>query len=144
MTSLTTAGGLLSFVSAGIAPVAELGIFAAVGVMLALCFSLVALPAMLAVFPLKSKHQSSSKLNYSHRLDSCLTATGDFATRHPWPVVIVSGLLLTGSLLLASTLSFSHNSLIYLSENVPVRKAIELIDHKMKGSLNVEIIVDTE
>ena len=53
MTGLTTAGGLASFVWAEVAPVAELGIVGPLGVILAMIFALVLLPALLAVVPLR-------------------------------------------------------------------------------------------
>jgi predicted RND superfamily exporter protein len=48
MTSLTTAVGLLSFTTAQLAPIADLGRFAAAGELLALLLTLVLLPALLA------------------------------------------------------------------------------------------------
>lgn len=140
MTTMTTAGGLLSFATAGIAPVANLGIFAAVGVSLALLFTLVALPAMLAVTPMRKKDVIRTS---GSGLDNFLGGVGDFATAHPWKIVIISVFLFLGSLLLALQLHFSHNSLTYLKEDVPVRKATEIIDSKLKGSVNVEVLVDT-
>ena len=53
MTSLTTAGGLLSFARADVAPIADLGIYAAFGVMLAFAFTIIILPALIALVPLK-------------------------------------------------------------------------------------------
>ncbi len=130
----------MSFVSAGIAPVANLGIFAAIGVVLALLFTLVTLPALLAITPIRKKKQGY----VSHeRLDSFLANIGGFATTHPWKVVIVSLFLFLGGMVLALQLNFSHNSLTYLKEEVPVRKATETIDRKLKGSVNVEVLVDT-
>ena len=142
MTSLTTAGGLLSFVSAGIEPVAQLGIFAAVGVMLALFFSLVTLPALLGATPLKNKKGREAGSSFS-KLDTLLAAVGDFATKHPWPVILCSIVVLLSSLALSLQLNFSHNSLLYLDEKAPVRQATETIDRHMKGSLNVEILLDS-
>ena len=56
MTSLTTAMGLLSFIWADIAIIAQLGYIAPVGVMLALVYTLILLPALIAVFfPVKMK-----------------------------------------------------------------------------------------
>ena len=142
MTSLTTATGLLSFVSSGIAPVANLGVFAAIGVMLALIFTIVTLPALLAITPM-SKKRSVSKHDLPSRLDNFLAGIGDFATTHPWKVVGFSTLLFFGALTLSLQLKFSHNSLTYLREDVPVRIATELIDNKMKGSVTVDFLVDT-
>ena len=48
MTSLTTAVGLWSFSFSGVAPVADLGIFASSGVMIGLLFTLVFLPALIS------------------------------------------------------------------------------------------------
>ncbi|MEN8262125.1 MAG: MMPL family transporter [Nitrospirota bacterium] len=142
MTSLTTAGGLLSFVTSGIEPVTNLGIFAAIGVMLALGFTLVTLPALLSVTPQKKQKPYTDDTSLS-KLDNMLAAIGDFATRYPWRVVIVSCCLFLGALLLALQLRFTHNSLIYLKKDVPVRVATELIDDKMNGSIGVEFLIDT-
>ncbi len=142
MTSLTTAGGLFSFVNSGIAPIANLGKFAAVGVLLALIFSLVSLPALLAVTPVRKKSMKSDNSTGSG-LDMILAGIGDFATVHPWKIVFVSVIIFIGSLVLALQLKFSHNSLNYLKEDVPVRVATEVIDKEMKGSFNIEIVLDT-
>ncbi len=55
MTSITTASGLLSFSTAAVAPIADLGVFAAAGVMLALMFTVILLPALLSIFPSSEK-----------------------------------------------------------------------------------------
>lgn len=143
MTSLTTAAGLLSFVSSGIAPVANLGFFAAIGVMLALVFTLVTLPALLSLTPYKKPLKDTGGAPFS-RLDTLLAGIGDFAAGHPRKVVIISIFLFLSALVLALQLRFTHNSLIYLKEDAPVRMATELIDSKLKGSLNVEFLIDTE
>ncbi len=142
MTSLTTAAGLLSFVNSGIAPVANLGIFAAVGVLMALVFSLVTLPALLAVTPVRKKNPKSD-ISTRSGLDMFLAGIGDFATTHPWKIVFFSLIIFIGSLFMALQLKFSHNSLNYLREDVPVRVATDLIDKEMKGSFNIEIVLDT-
>ena len=54
LTSLTTAGGLMSFAGSELAPVADLGIYAPAGVLFTLLYSLTLLPALLAVVPLRS------------------------------------------------------------------------------------------
>jgi predicted RND superfamily exporter protein len=76
-------------------------------------------------------------------LDMFLAGIGDFATAHPWKIVFVSVFIFFGALLLSLQLKFSHNSLNYLKEDVPVRIATDLIDKEMKGSFNIEIVFDT-
>ncbi|MCP4750461.1 MAG: MMPL family transporter, partial [Proteobacteria bacterium] len=53
MTGLTTAAGLMSFSTARVEPIAELGFFAACGVLISLCLTLLLLPALLAIVPAK-------------------------------------------------------------------------------------------
>jgi len=142
MTSLTTSGGLMSFVNSGIAPVASLGVFAAVGVQLALVFSLVTLPALLAVTPVRKKSIKVDPTAQSG-LDRFLAGVGDFATANPWKIVLVSAFMFLGALFLALQLQFSHNSLNYLKKDVPIRLATDLIDKEMKGSFNIEVMIDT-
>lgn len=62
-TSLTTAVGFLSFCLSPLAPVRTFGIFMAVGVLVCLLWSLVAVPALLVSLPERAWHASGS----SHR-----------------------------------------------------------------------------
>ncbi|MBW1815243.1 MAG: MMPL family transporter, partial [Deltaproteobacteria bacterium] len=55
MTSLTTAAGLLSFSTAELVTIAEMGRFAAAGVMIALVYTVTLLPALIAIVPIKIK-----------------------------------------------------------------------------------------
>ena len=51
MTSLTTATGLGSFATAEVAPIADLGRFASLGVIFSLFYTVILLPALLAIIP---------------------------------------------------------------------------------------------
>ena len=56
MTSLTTAGGLWSFSFSELAPVADSGKFASAGVIIGLLYTVILLPTLLALFPIKPWH----------------------------------------------------------------------------------------
>jgi len=142
LTTLTTAAGLSSFGISKVAPIAELGIFAAVGVMLALIFTLILLPALLAAAPakaIKSTQASSGKST----IDGILMWVGRFSTRNAIRITITCSLLLILSLVAASRLSFTHDVLKWLPETEAVRISTETIDHSLKGSVAMEVIVDT-
>ena len=55
MTNLTTASGLMSFATSEVAPVADLGVFAGIGVLNAFVNTVILLPAMLALVPLRAR-----------------------------------------------------------------------------------------
>jgi predicted RND superfamily exporter protein len=142
MTCLTTAGGLVSFAAAELAPIAAFGVFAPVGVVIALLFTLVLLPAFTAVFPMREKREPAGRVNlvFSQRL---LVRTGDFATAHAPAITLVSAGLLCAALLGASLLRFSHNPIEWFPEDDPFRQSADLLNRELRGALFMELLVDT-
>ncbi len=142
MTSMTTAGGLLSFSGAKIAPIADLGIFAASGVMLALLYTLLLLPALIAIFPVRRKEE---KRNYSVIFfDRMLIGAGNFATRRPWFVLTLTGVILVIAAYGVAQLRFSHNPVAWFPKDDPFPNSVKVIDKGLKGSMVLEAVVDTK
>jgi predicted RND superfamily exporter protein len=141
MTSLTTAGGLMSFYAAEVAPISQLGFIAPLGVMLALVYSVVLLPALLAVVPLRPAR--AAPLTRNIPLQRLLHGCGVLAIRRPWPVAGVWALALLLSALGASRLRFSQDELLWFPEDEPIRQATALIDRDLKGVMSLEVVLDT-
>jgi predicted RND superfamily exporter protein len=143
LTSLTTAAGLASFVTAAIAPVAVLGVLAPAGVMIALFLTLTLLPAILAIAPLGSPggHMATDGEN---AIDRLLAGFGRFATHRPWWVVGVSITLALVAGVGASRLALSHDPIGWLDpENSLVADTL-FIDEKLGGSMSFEVLLETE
>jgi predicted RND superfamily exporter protein len=141
MTSLTTAAGLASFASADVAPIADLGLFSAIGVMLSLFFTLVFLPAVLAVIPLKIKAVTEN--NKETFFDRMIDWVTDFTTSRPKLIVGLASVGIAVSLFGLPRLQFSHNILNWLPEDLAVRTATETIDKNLRGSVALEVVLDT-
>jgi predicted RND superfamily exporter protein len=142
MTSLTTAAGLLSFSVAELAPIAYLGIIAPIGVMLAMVYSLVFLPALLAVTPLKAvRERGTGSINAM--LTRWLVRTGDLVTRHPWRVLAVTGVVLAIGLGGVLQARFSHDAVEWFPEHEPLRIASDVMDREFKGAASLEVLIDT-
>ena len=142
MTSLTTAAGLLSFSTAAIAPIADLGIFAAVGIMIALVNTLVLLPAILAILPIKpakEKHLEKSK-----KMDAILKAIADFGANNAKAIVGVSAIIAIVWTYFAASVEFKHDPLSWQPDNSPVKIATHTVDKELKGSVTMEVIIDTK
>ncbi|MDA7578965.1 MMPL family transporter, partial [bacterium] len=142
MTSITTAVGLWSFSFSGVAPVADLGIFASSGVMVGLVFTLIFLPSLISLTkfrPLKQKIGKDGKT----LMDKMLTGISVFATGRPKLIVSVSAILIICAAIIASQLRFSHFPLQWLPEDNFARVATEAVDENLKGSLTLEVIIDT-
>ncbi len=142
MTSLTTAAGLLSFSTSEVAPMADLGIFASAGVILALIYTTMLLPPLIAIIPVRVEIKSSEKARQA-TMDRILTAIADFSTGKPWLIVITSAIIIIISFGLASQLRFSHNPMKWLPESMEIKRATVLLDEKLKGTMAAEIILDT-
>ena len=142
MTNVTTACGLLSFSTAELAPIADIGVFAGIGVMLAFINTIVLLPALLAIVPIPFKKPRAGKRQLSV-MDRFLTHVGNFSTGHPAAVMVVTGLVVVLSVAAISRIRFSHHPLSWFPKNSAVRTATEKIDHELRGSISLEVVIDT-
>ena len=143
LTSLTTAGGLMSFLAAEIAPVARLGMIAPIGVILTLILALTLLPALLVVSPLRRKSRSpDSQSPGTGILVAAMVRWGGWVQEHPKSVLLAAGLLVIVASDGVSRLRFSHDPLDWLLPEDPVRIAVARMDEALNGVTSVEILVD--
>jgi predicted RND superfamily exporter protein len=141
MTSLTTAGALLSFLVAELAPVAVLGYTAPAGVMIALLFTIVLLPALVAVFPIGAG--SAVNRRRMRAIQRLLVRCGEFSVLHARWVVFCSAALVAMAALGISQLRLSHSPIKWFPEDNPYRIATDMMNEQMGGALFLEVLVDT-
>ena len=141
LTSLTTAGGLASFVAAEISPVAQLGVIAPLGVLIALGYSLVLLPALLAAVPMHAPRGNSQGV--AGPVTATLTRIADLSTRRPVAVLVATAVVLVLAIPGIRQIHFGNDALSLLFEDDPLRLAIERIDRAFEGTTPVEILIDT-
>jgi len=143
MTSLTTAAGLASFSGAEVAPIADLGMIAALGILLSLFLNLTFLPAILSLLPLKAKSSTRAKKRHD-RMDSVLLWVARFTTNRAWLILSICTIIIGVSIAGITQLRFSHQPFKWLSIEEPSRLALDLIDDRLKGASAIEIVVDTK
>ncbi len=142
MTNMTTAAGLLSFAGADVAPVADLGIFASVGVMLSFFYTVILLPPLVALVPFRSRQTSRSAKNQL-RMDRLLMGISRIATTHPRRILAISATVILLSVAGASQIRFSHYPLQWFKIDNTIRMDTEKIDNTMRGSMTIEVVLDT-
>jgi len=142
MTNVTTACGLLSFATSEVAPIADLGVFAGIGVLLAFVYTVVLLPALLAVLPLPVK-RSKTVSDKTSMMNRFLTRIGNFSTGHPYFILGTCSILVVLAVLAALNIRFSHDVLRWFPPKNEIRIATEKLDQSMRGTLNLEVIIDT-
>ena len=142
MTSLTTIVGLLSFSFTEIAPIAHLGIFAAIGIAICLALTLIFLPALLSilkVLPGKEREILYEKSFYNRML----TWMGRTGIHHAHDIYILSFIAFILILPGFFKFNFSHNMLHYFSEDDPFIEQTILIEDETSGFRALEVVVDT-
>jgi len=138
MTSFTTAASLASFSISDIAPVAALGIFSAIGVMLALLLTLVFIPIMLSFLPIKHKQKDEDSF-----LDAFMIKIANFSINYSKSIAFTALAVVISSLVLGSQMQFSHNPLHWFKKDNMVRINTETIDKELRGSISIEVVLDT-
>jgi hydrophobe/amphiphile efflux-3 (HAE3) family protein len=142
MTGLTTAAGLFAFSTAEMAPVAHLGIFGGTGVLISLVYTLVLIPAILALWPVR-RHP---RLGWGWRaggFDRLLSGVADFATAHPWSITIAGAAIIVVAAIGLYSLKFEMNIKNWIPASLEIRQDIDLLDKELKGSISLEMIIDT-
>ncbi|MBW2722933.1 MAG: RND family transporter [Deltaproteobacteria bacterium] len=141
MTALTTAGGLVSFLSAEVRPVADLGIFAPMGIGLGLIYCMVLLPALLHTIPLK--RLPARQAGQASWIERALLWTGDRCVHHPKTVLGCMSAILLFAVVGITRLTFSYDPISWFPEDDPVRVATEFVNAEFGGTVSLEILIDT-
>jgi len=139
MTSVTTAIGVGSFYGSEVAPIADLGIFASLGVMISLFLTLTLLPALLCITQLKPKKQQGVG-----KFDELMGILALFPIQYYRSIIVGSAILVVVALFASSKIELSHNPLYWFQPGQYDRVSTEVIDKSMNGSVTIEVIVDTK
>jgi predicted RND superfamily exporter protein len=141
LTSLTTAVGFLSFSFAELSSIAELGLYSAAGVMLALLYTVVILPSVLAIIPIRPDVASRKGSPF---VDHVLLSFARFSTAYPREILGLSLVVFVMSFVFVLDLTFSHDPISGFPEDATIRTDLSRIDEALKGIAALEVVVDTK
>jgi len=139
MTSVTTAIGVGSFFGSEVAPIADLGTFASLGVMVSLFLTLTLLPALLSITKLKQKVKTEAGT-----LDKIMQKLSIIPIRYYKSIIGVSAVLVIVALFASTKIELSHNPLYWFQPDDYDRVSTETIDKAMNGSVTIEVVVDSK
>ncbi len=150
-TSLTTAVGFFSFITATIRPVKAMGLFTALGVLIAFILTVTFLPALLTLFrkkfeknvddyakTLRSNTISNPKKGMLLRIP---VKIGEFSTTHVKPIVMVFVLLVILTAFGASKIKFNTNVTEFFDEKSTFMQDFKFIENNLGGYYNGDIVV---
>jgi len=140
MTSLTTAVGFLSLLSSFFLPQKEFGVVTAIGVLAAMVFSLVMIPAILSL--LKTPKVRDSKRGVRPLTRVLLGFERVVARRHRL-VLIVSIAVLAFMVAGIPTLRVETSNEEFLGRDHPAIRILSFIDEHFSGGMQISIEIDT-
>lgn len=140
MTSLTTAVGFLSLRTSSVIPVKEFGLFAAIGVLTALIFALVGIPALLTIL---SAPQQKVKVKRGSLYFRFLEYISNWVVEHTRLVVLIGIAVFILSAIGITYLTVEANIARYFRSTSSVAEGIRVYEEKFGGSAQVLIVVDT-
>ncbi len=130
VTSLTTAIGFISMNTSDVPPFRELGNIVAIGVLAAFVFSVVLLPAMVAVLPVKVKPKPPGELMLSDHL-------AGYVIRHRILLLVGTCVAMAVLMLGMFRIELNDNFIEYLDISYPIRWHTELISGEAVTGLDL-------
>ena len=141
LTTVTTAAGFLAFLATDLRPLRELGVQAAVGVVIALVMTyLFAVPVLSFG---RDRETADGSVRKQDIFDRLLRGIVDFVNRRHTAVGVgfLLAVLLVG--LGIPRLQIETNTIRAMEEDHPLRVAFEYVDDSMGGSMSIELVVDS-
>jgi predicted RND superfamily exporter protein len=133
ITSMTTIIGFLSMNFSDSPPFRDLGNLTSIGMVAAFLFSVLTLPAMLAILPvrIKEKISTGSKLSFLERLS-------EFVIAKKQGIVIASVILVIGSTASVFRNELNDEFIKYFSEDTQFRQDTDFISENLTGIYTME------
>lgn len=136
LASVTTALGFLALLTANMAPVRELGVYAAAGILLSLAVNLTILPLLLRMMnapglPARQHDHATWANRWSHR-----------AMRWRYGSIAVAVVVLVTGCISISHIRFESDPLTFLPKDDPVAQAYAFVGENLSGFYTLEVVLD--
>ncbi|OUR75394.1 RND transporter [Alphaproteobacteria bacterium 46_93_T64] len=137
LTSFTTIIGFMSLNFSDAPPFNDLGNMAAVGVAAAWLYSILFLPAFMAIIPVRVKKVASDKIEAMDRL-------GDFVVQNRTKLLLGMGIIAIGMSALISKIELDDRFVEYFDTSIPFRVDSDFARENLSGIYQVEFSVNGE
>ncbi|WBX78113.1 MMPL family transporter [Tenacibaculum ovolyticum] len=137
ITSLTTVIGFLTMNFGDVPPFWDLGNVTAFGMTMAFLFSTTALPAIMSIFPVKSKKVTTVVVTKKNRYSQF----GNYVVKQPVKLTVISVVVIGVLGFLATKNEFNDEFINYFDKSVKFRTDTDYISENLTGIYNVEFSI---
>jgi predicted RND superfamily exporter protein len=141
LTGVTTMVGFLAFLFSYLTMTREFGVFASLGVFLAMALSMVLIPAVLSYLPPR-KPQADAKVQRSDWVTRTMDVIADLVLAHEKLIVFGGVLIVAASLVAIPQLKREVNMKDYFKPDSEIRRAEEMMEASFGGAIPIEILVN--
>jgi predicted RND superfamily exporter protein len=147
----TTVMGFGALLITDVPAVFELGAFSMLGVASATLIVATGVPALLVLLPLRALPRAGGSSTWGPRrlagsidqwLTRILTRIGEWVARHTGPILLVSSLVLAGSVIAIPRIEIDTDYLSYFDESEPLRMDFEAVNRLLAGAIPLYVVVE--
>lgn len=143
VTTLSTTLGFLSFSTADVVPIGQLGILAGAGTVLAWIFTYFVMGPLLTLLPIKDKKaRTEKKEDLLAPTERGIRAAG-WVRRRRGPIFAVYALLFGASVVFLFDIKVNADPLEYFPPDSMVKRSSDFLEEKVGGSIVMEMVVDS-
>ncbi len=145
MTSVTTAVGFISLLTSQVYPVKYFGVFTAFGVMMAMVFSLVFIPAGIMIFGLpKAKKIDSTQDKEGHSHSKLANNFAAWVIKNKYVSIIGSALIIVLSIIGMQEMWINSSFLDKFEKDSEIVQTDKFINEHFGGTSSLNLILDAE
>jgi predicted RND superfamily exporter protein len=143
-TSITTMAGLFSFINKDIATIRDLGIYGGVGALIAYLLTMTIGVIGLSFLKRPVGYVTKVKSGYESFLEAKIKLLAEFGFKNYLPVIgfVVLSVLVIGFYI--TQVRVAHDPLSWLAKTEPVVAATRKLDSYLRGSVGLELMINTE
>ena len=142
ITTLTTAAGFLAFTAARMKPISDFGWLASLGVILVLIYTLLLIPALIRLWPGRIAENVQKQI--WQRFATSMRKVASIGDRYANKVILGIVVIVIAGFPGVMKTDFSYDVLSWFPSDTPIRVDTMTIDEKIKSTVPLEVIIDTD
>lgn len=143
LTSISTAIGFFSFLTAQIPTLMEMGTIAGIGTLFSWVFAYLLLIPVLSMLPFRHRYDdSNSTEDKLQAAPWAISATRKLQT-HRKKIIVFYAVLVAMAIGLLTTVSINSDPFKYFDKSFPLTKATDFVEAHVGGAVGAEIVIDS-